>query len=194
MRTSSNGNIFRVTVPLYGKFTGPPVVHTRSQKVPKQWDWVLKLSYPSLIQMHYRWNFTAIKQLQTHYLTDEGFHEIWCSGISLLNSLALGRFQSKYMYVIFKLILMHGGWGISYEIALRWIPLDLGDKLTDLIDDKSALVQVMAWCHQAPSHYLSQCWPRSTSPNGIIKPQWVNRGLRNSPRLRWVMTWGANFL
>ena len=22
----------------------------------------------------------------------------------------------------------------------------------------STLVQVMAWCHQAPSHYLSQCW------------------------------------
>ena len=24
----------------------------------------------------------------------------------------------------------------------------------DLTDDKSAFVQVMAWCHQAPSHYL----------------------------------------
>ena len=22
----------------------------------------------------------------------------------------------------------------------------------------STLAQVMAWCHQAPSHYLSQCW------------------------------------
>ena len=32
------------------------------------------------------------------------------------------------------------------------------------IDDKSTLVQVMAWCHQAPSHYLSQCWPKSMSP------------------------------
>ena len=24
---------------------------------------------------------------------------------------------------------------------------------------KSTLVQVMAWCHEAPSHYLDQCWP-----------------------------------
>ena len=24
----------------------------------------------------------------------------------------------------------------------------------------STLVQVKAWCHQAPSHYLNQCWPR----------------------------------
>ena len=33
---------------------------------------------------------------------------------------------------------------------------------------KSTLVQVMAWCRQAPSHYLSQCWPRSMSSYGII--------------------------
>ena len=26
------------------------------------------------------------------------------------------------------------------------------------IDDKSTLVQVMAWCRQATSHYLNQCW------------------------------------
>ena len=24
----------------------------------------------------------------------------------------------------------------------------------------TSLVQVMAWCHQVTSHYLSQCWPR----------------------------------
>ena len=28
-----------------------------------------------------------------------------------------------------------------------------------LTDDKSTLGQVMAWCRQATSHYLSQCWP-----------------------------------
>ena len=32
--------------------------------------------------------------------------------------------------------------------------------------DKSTLVQVMAWCHQATSHYLSQCWPRSMASPG----------------------------
>ena len=45
--------------------------------------------------------------------------------------------------------------------------------MQDLIEDKSTLVQVMAWCHQAPSHYLSQCWPRSMSPYGITRSQWV---------------------
>ena len=32
----------------------------------------------------------------------------------------------------------------------------------------------MAWCHQATSHYLSQCWPRSLSPYGVSRSQWVN--------------------
>ena len=68
----------------------------------------------------------------------------------LVNSLAPGKFE-----------------GISYEIALRWMPLDL-------TDDKSTLVQVMAWCRQATSHYLGQCWPRSMSPNDVTRPQWVN--------------------
>ena len=34
---------------------------------------------------------------------------------------------------------------VSDEIALRWVPLDL-------TDDKSTLVQLLAWCHQATSH------------------------------------------
>ena len=58
-------------------------------------------------------------------------------------------------------------WHISYEIALIWISLDF-------IDDQSTLVQVMAWCRQATSHYLSQCWPRSVTSYGITRPNWVN--------------------
>ena len=45
---------------------------------------------------------------------------------------------------------------IQVNFTLKWIP-------ADLIDDKSTLVKVMAWCRQAPSHYLSQCWLRSMS-------------------------------
>ena len=85
----------------------------------------------------------------------------------LFNSLARGRFQFNFRKVIFQANLLNGGWSISYEIALRWMP-------QDLTDDKSALVKVMAWCRQATSHYLSQCWPRSMLPNGVTRPQWVN--------------------
>ena len=40
-------------------------------------------------------------------------------------------------------------------------------------DDKWTLVQVMAWCRQATSHYLSQFWPSFLKPYGVTRPQWV---------------------
>ena len=42
---------------------------------------------------------------------------------------------------------------------------------TSLIDDRSILVQVMAWCYQATSHYLNQCWPRSMLLIGNTRSQ-----------------------
>ena len=67
-----------------------------------------------------------------------------CAGINSLNP---GKFKkmNKLPVVIFQLILVIGAWGILGEIALRWLP-------QDLIDDESTLVQVMAWCRQATSH------------------------------------------
>ena len=89
-----------------------------------------------------------------------------------LDSLAHGKFEWNFKYVIFKWIFVIDGWGISYEIVLIWMSLDF-------TDDQSTLVQVMAWCRQTPSHYLSQCWPRSLSPYGVTRPQWVKT------RTRW---------
>ena len=34
----------------------------------------------------------------------------------------------------------------------------------------------MAWCRQATSYYLNQCWPRCMMPYGITRPQWVSGG------------------
>ena len=80
--------------------------------------------------------------------------------------MAPGRFEQNFRLLIFNLISVTDGWGIFCKIALRWMPLDL--------TDKSTLVQVMAWCRQATSHYLSQCWLRSLLPYGVTRPQWVN--------------------
>ena len=84
-----------------------------------------------------------------------------------LNSLAPGKFEWNFRYLIFQIISVIVGRVISCELALRWMSLGL-------TDDKSTLVLVMAWCHQATSHYLSQCWPRSLSPYGVTRPQWFN--------------------
>ena len=70
--------------------------------------------------------------------------------------------------MVFKFILAIDGWDISHEMSFRWMSLDLND-------DKSTLVQVMAWCRQATSHYLGQCWPRSLPPYGVTRPQWVKK-------------------
>ena len=89
--------------------------------------------------------------------------------IILVNSLVPGRFgcdlkNSIFNFVLFKLI---GILRALYDNALRWMT-------RNITDDQSTLVQVMAWCRQATSHYLGQCWSRSMSPYGVIMPKWVN--------------------
>ena len=59
-----------------------------------------------------------------------------------INSLAPGKFEWNFRHVIFKQILVIDDWGISCEIALTWKPKDLAN-------NRSKLVQVMAWCRQA---------------------------------------------
>ena len=81
-------------------------------------------------------------------------------------TLAHGRFGWNFILVIFKLTLAIDGWGIFREIALRWVSPGL--------TDDTSLVQVMAWCRQATSHYMSQCRPKSISPCGVTRPQRVN--------------------
>ena len=39
--------------------------------------------------------------------------------------------------------------------------------LQNLTNEKSVVGYVMVWCHQATSHDLSQCWPRS--PDAITR-------------------------
>ena len=52
----------------------------------------------------------------------------------------------------FSLIVQNSCLGTHLEIALRWMPMNL-------TMEKWTLVQVMAWCHQAPSHYLGNVGP-----------------------------------
>ena len=103
-------------------------------------------------------------QIQMQKDTLVHWSNTWCME---LNSLAPGKFEWNFRYIIFKRISVIDGWGISCEIALIWMSLDC-------MDDQSTLVQVMALCHQATSHCLSQCWLRSLSPYRVTRPQWVN--------------------
>ena len=82
------------------------------------------------------------------------------------NSLAPGRSECDSKTGIFNLVSLIGIFRSSDHNGLRWMP-------EDLTDDQSTLVQVMAWCRQATSHHLNQCWPRSLPPYDITRPQWV---------------------
>ena len=84
-----------------------------------------------------------------------------------VDSLASRKIEWNFRHVIFRQILVIDGWGISCEITLMWMSLNF-------TNDQAKLVQVMAWCRQTTSHYLSQCWPRSLSPYGVTRPQWIN--------------------
>ena len=88
--------------------------------------------------------------------------------ISMTNT--QGDVQQKRLAFLtgnFKQILLIDGWGISCKTALIWMSLGF-------TDDKPTLVQVMAWCRQTTSHYLSQCWLSSLSPYGVTTPKRVN--------------------
>ena len=52
--------------------------------------------------------------------------------------------------LIFKLITQNNSLGTNREIDLMWMP-------QNLVNDKSKLVQVLAWCRQATSNYMCQC-------------------------------------
>ena len=91
----------------------------------------------------------------------------------MFNSLAPGGFKNIFQNVFFKLISWIDTLSNSCETALRSMPQNPSD-------DKSTLVQVMAWCRQAASHYLSQCCPRSLSPYGVTRPQWVKKDKLNT--------------
>ena len=58
------------------------------------------------------------------------------------NSLAPGRSECDSKNVIFNLVLLIGIFRSSDDNVLQWMP-------QDLTDDKSRLVQLMVWCRQA---------------------------------------------
>ena len=89
-----------------------------------------------------------------------------CMYCSMINSPAPEGFDYSLKLVNFKLISTINILSIFGEIAIRWMP-------QYLIDHQSTLVQAMAWCHQATSHCLSQCWPRCLPPYGVTRPHWV---------------------
>ena len=141
------------------------------------WEpWIISSFLPTIkvthgILMNITWNCKVLShgvslstQFTLRYLCDKDhFNVFTCSWIPPLcslvqynhqgarfNSLTPVRSECDSKNVIFNLVLLIGIFRSSHDNALWWMPQDLDD-------DKSTLVQVMAWCCQATSHYLTQC-------------------------------------
>ena len=83
------------------------------------------------------------------------WEHVMCKGDHpYINSLSHGRYNSNSESVISEYISWIKFVSTACEISPSLMP-------QNTFADKSTLVQVMAWCHQATSHYLSQCWSRS---------------------------------
>ena len=50
----------------------------------------------------------------------------------------------------------------------------------DITGRQTTLVQVIAWCRQATSHYTNQCWPTSLSPLGVTRQHTTHNTQHNS--------------
>ena len=77
----------------------------------------------------------------------------------IINSLAPGDVVVIFKGVISEHMLGMDFMTISCEIDLR----------TYMLISQHCFRQ----CRKAPSHYLIHCWPRSMSPYGVNRPQWV---------------------
>ena len=97
-----------------------------------------------------------------------------------LNSLILGRCgcDLRSLIIVMSRIDIYS---TCCQINLSWIPLNPnGDIWT--------FVKVMAWYHNATSHYLNQFWLRSTMPYAITRPQSVNQwAYFHKFRMEWVL-------
>ena len=104
-----------------------------------------------------RYLFTKLTHILSHNLI---VLKLWNLGSEFSNHSEI-QLASQQQSICYRL----SSWAL---LAFEWMP-------QNTFDDKSTLVQVMAWCHQAPSRYLSRCRPRSMLPYGVTMPQWVNR-------------------
>ena len=105
----------------------------------------------------------------------------------LINSLAPGRSGSDFTSVFFKHILHIDILCTFCEIVCRRVS-------QNPFANKTMLVQVMARCCQATSHYLSQCWPSSISPHDVTRPHWVKHVLSMHIYDCWYISYISNHL
>ena len=140
--------------------------------------------------MTHHWRSSIIKRLECHSarIVAIPWKAMWASSQAIIKTTithcGLGDFNEILEEYFSRQLQWLMAWDTCCKIALRRMSLDL-------TDDKSTLVQVMAWCRQATSHYLSQCWPRSLTPYGATRPHPCSRQVRLGAHQKrtWAIPW-----
>ena len=131
MMTSSNGNIFRVTSPLCGEFTGPGEFPTQ-RPVTRNFDVFFDLRLNKrLSKQPWGWWFET---LSWSLWRQRNVPFNWSADITLR------RIQNCHCFAddIFKCIVLNENVWISLKISLKFVP-------NVRINNTSSLVQIMAW-------------------------------------------------
>ena len=115
------------------------------------WHWYSAITKKNIIWLHARFTLSVYGLGTGHMTWYHPYH--WPLGDVVI------IFKVHYPNVLW--IKFMG----TCKSVLMWMP-------QDTIDDESSLIEVMAKCRHAPSHYLNQCWSRSVSPYGVTRPRW----------------------
>ena len=85
-----------------------------------------------------------------------------------ISPLSSGACDSNFKMYNFQKLIVNSSVDIRRESIQSWMQ-------HNLINEKSALVQIMARSRQATPLYPSQCWPSSVLSYGVIRLQWVKK-------------------
>ena len=192
MMMSSNGNIFRITGPLWGESTGHrwiPLTKASDVKIfslicagVNVWaNWYLRCHYARYdVTVMNMMNSRYVEQLLTYEFIKGYKHRIYgpikdvCKkviGAGLLSSWCVNTLRPKPNGWHFADNIFRRIWLNSYLCILIWMTLILGSRKV-LIDNNSACNHLMAWS-STDKPLVEQGWRRSLMNICIIKPGWV---------------------
>ena len=170
MMTSSNGNIFHVTGPLCGEFTGPGEFPTQ-RPVTRSFDVFFDLRLNKrLSKQWWGWWFETLSCPLWRHCNDRG-----------VSPLEIPRDDSQMEEVR-----LFDPWKYDYAsfVILNWSTFAINSLLPSDARWRqisgSTLAQVMACFLTGPSHYLNQCWLI------ISEVQWYWMSPFKFPRGQWV--------
>ena len=88
-----------------------------------------------------------------------------------LNTSVPGRCGSNFVHIIFELIAQNNSLGTGNEIALKWVPENLTNEMSNIGSGNSL---VPSGSKPWPEAMLNEIWAEISVTINVTGPQWVN--------------------